>query len=1693
MSHQEVAGGYGERNPENGEVYDTHDTGHHDETHEHDQISTAQTEPAPQTSSICPVDELHLDTPHASTFAASYQTSTPWVDFNDGGALSSISPTSAPTEWTRSATDATSDFDKNTTVPSSVSSFTKPQVPELILFSNVFDPSLRGAPHESPISPLTIRGPFLHDLSQSSSTVDIAPTPPSQENGDADFEGISLQKGPFPRPPSNRSSTASTASSGRAPGLLTPKLSTQVIPCTLFLDPLGPQSEDQPYLGLPSLRHILDEADAPPDDDKIEPPPDLFKDRAMLTHLETLQREATDSWAQAAGTASGHERKELVDRTVGKLWHTSVSFLASLLRSHKTLRRLANLHRLSLGEIDKLRRHSKDAEGQVVEREKTLGLDIGGLRAENKLLRQQLALRDVGTALPYHASSSEEGEPVVMGPWLHNKEPFIGDSSSQDAEPESPVTVAGDIQPVTEPVPSRPETEVPDRPAVRRPIIGRPSSREDDVPPPRDAWHPDPAVVAELERQFGQLREDLAEERFEKEALREQLHNLEQQVVAFGPVGVAVEDREEPSRLEDAREAAARRMAELVGVRAALKTAQLSYEKGLGNNASLRRTCDTLEEQIAEKDYLVGKLEGRLRDVEGELATERRELTEARFEAEEREEVIANLRGQVEGKTKEVSMIAGELKILIGELSVARADIAELKEAKRKLAEDLYDQQTENGMMVQDLDCERTTRAREKAEFEKTKDELEERVATWDKFCTGLEAQIEELKEAVAQREATEARLQEDYGLLKDEVFINELKLSDAKMELQTLTAKVRRLTQENQSAGEVNKRLAEYLKSLRQEEGWKRLEELRERCKRLREQRAAWAPTIAEMAVKRGHAEQRYRLDHRALMKVREELAILRQQRLFDVERERQLMATISVLERAYEDARLALQDAKLRLFGARQIQLTHEQEIDDLEGILRSIGGKGTGKSLDPYAMHDVNQLAATEDPTPINLAHTSLPAPHVVQRKIFTKTVEHHHGQACFCSLVDYWFPGVLDKVLPRRHNTEDSGYDSDSDGHDSHPAIRPILESSQVPDDVSSQNSTPTADRDATASPHWEGYIAHLHDRDDEFNLRRDISLRGGAGSPLFSDSEAGTDDEETMGSPASLDDREDRSPTPEEEGEDDHDDSSQSSGNDAFAPRPARSPLVIPKVVRWGRPPAGSEVLSGTAEALSAVTAGDASSAVHEDIDSEDSDVKSILSGPSAAFSDAGVPQVENGRTQQTEQDVPSVVKGKHTTSAGETIDVKKDSGGGLKFTIRSPTSTTSETGHSSARTEEIQSNERDSEEEPEEEDLEEEEPEAGESEEDEPEMEQAVARRTAAWRTAAWKVTEGLSEDERSDKELSEGEPAEQELSGGESGAPTKEDESEEAGSEEVESQELDSGEARTDDGQSEEAWPAEAAPQEEQDEAQQEETQPEEAPETSQPQTSPLRPRAANPQPQQASQSPRRRPGPNPTASPIPDSAASLLSLIDTTLSTPSLDSPSTSLTFQPHQPHTSYHGHTSDGPFTGPGHFICQLLTALTWLALLIISQPSNLLSTLSIFLGYLLLPLTYLLRLALYYAILPLYLAKNLLSSLIFHYPTRTYPIRPSKPALGRLSAAAIVSSAVSLAIVFLIVALDTVRYERELWVRPNAGFTAAYVRDIVERRPYPWWSPVDVDLRLAVVEWARRKGNAVAFGERYVRSW
>jgi hypothetical protein len=181
---------------------------------------------------------------------------------------------------------------------------------------------------------------------------------------------------------------------------------------------------------------------------------------------------------------------------------------------------------------------------------------------------------------------------------------------------------------------------------------------------------------------------------------------------------------------------------------------------------------------------------------------------------------------------------------------------------------------------------------------------------------------------------------------------------------------------------------------------------------------------------------------------------------------------------------------------------------------------------------------------------------------------------------------------------------------------------------------------------------------------------------------------------------------------------------------------------------------------------------------------------------------------------------------------------------------------------------------------------------------------------------------------------------------------------------------------------------------------------------------------------------------------------------------------------------PRRQYHGHTHSNLFESRASFICGLLTALVWLSLLILHTPDTFLSTLSILSGYFLLPLGFILHLAVYYVRLLTYQLKTRFRR---RQPLpKSYsaiPVEPSRPVFPRIpqpTAHHLVTSALFLLFVYMMVASQGLMAEREMWTGRN-NFRASYARGLMDGRPYPGWSPVEVDWRFVVREWC----NGVLF--------
>ncbi|RKU40793.1 hypothetical protein DL546_002111 [Coniochaeta pulveracea] len=150
------------------------------------------------------------------------------------------------------------------------------------------------------------------------------------------------------------------------------------------------------------------------------------------------------------------------------------------------------------------------------------------------------------------------------------------------------------------------------------------------------------------------------------------------------------------------------------------------------------------------------------------------------------------------------------------------------------------------------------------------------------------------------------------------------------------------------------------------------------------------------------------------ALGMAREDLARLLVQRDVDTERERQLREQIASLERDFAETSASLMRAMAEL------------------GMISKIDGPSAEDTHDA-----VDDLPPSP---PITPHHTSTTyCPNCASRK--STDVAHLHGEACFCTLVDYFLPGVLGKMLPESPASDctccddQETYSHTDDGNDS----------------------------------------------------------------------------------------------------------------------------------------------------------------------------------------------------------------------------------------------------------------------------------------------------------------------------------------------------------------------------------------------------------------------------------------------------------------------------------------------------------------------------------------------------------------------------------------------------------------------------------------------------------------------------------
>ncbi|KAL2161323.1 hypothetical protein VTH06DRAFT_8544 [Thermothelomyces fergusii] len=172
--------------------------------------------------------------------------------------------------------------------------------------------------------------------------------------------------------------------------------------------------------------------------------------------------------------------------------------------------------------------------------------------------------------------------------------------------------------------------------------------------------------------------------------------------------------------------------------------------------------------------------------------------------------------------------------------------------------------------------------------------------------------------------------------------------------------------------------------------------------------------------------------------------------------------------------------------------------------------------------------------------------------------------------------------------------------------------------------------------------------------------------------------------------------------------------------------------------------------------------------------------------------------------------------------------------------------------------------------------------------------------------------------------------------------------------------------------------------------------------------------------------------------------------------------------------------HGHHGHGVLASPGQLwtsLCHVLTSLTWLLFLLLTQPHRVRQTASFVLSSLLAVPIYLYRL-IAHAVLRLRLRLR-----------RPLGGPSPPPPLPRLAlptvppASTLVGAALALLGLYGWLAYVAVAVERRIWLGNNGGLRFAYALDVGAagrggcgcggacRSPYPAWSPLQVDFRLA----------------------
>ncbi|KAL1857070.1 hypothetical protein VTK73DRAFT_8112 [Phialemonium thermophilum] len=192
--------------------------------------------------------------------------------------------------------------------------------------------------------------------------------------------------------------------------------------------------------------------------------------------------------------------------------------------------------------------------------------------------------------------------------------------------------------------------------------------------------------------------------------------------------------------------------------------------------------------------------------------------------------------------------------------------------------------------------------------------------------------------------------------------------------------------------------------------------------------------------------------------------------------------------------------------------------------------------------------------------------------------------------------------------------------------------------------------------------------------------------------------------------------------------------------------------------------------------------------------------------------------------------------------------------------------------------------------------------------------------------------------------------------------------------------------------------------------------------------------------------------------------------------------------------------HGHGAS-PFEGGGatQVVCQLLTALLWLVLLILTQPFNIWRLLVLGASCSSL-LSYYARVAVRYVRTVCYASPagkevRQVRSDVEEADSQgslcantTVFESPTPPDLHIPSAATIVGGLVSLFVVFTWLMFMAVALERHTWVHDNA-WAASYLHNIMGINPYPGWSPCAVDFRLLLpLRWIQETAHWVVFPQR-----